>query len=105
MHNGQYVFAHEPVRILCFEYLHGGNLESYLSDEEPCSPDWQTCYKIVKGLCEGLNYLHNGHIYHLDIKPTNILLDTNMMSKIGDFGISRIFPSTQTIKTRNLTKI
>ena len=31
MHDGQYIFAHEPIRILCFEYLHGGNLESLLS--------------------------------------------------------------------------
>ncbi|KAM3280135.1 hypothetical protein ACQJBY_047118 [Aegilops geniculata] len=121
MHNGQYVFALEAERIRCFEYLHGGNLESHLSDEEPCSLDWQTCYKIIKGVCEGLNYLHNGHknsIYHLDLKPANILLDNNLMPKIGDFGISRIFPSRKTSitttrfmgtiiyrQTRNLTKI
>ncbi|XP_037438896.1 putative receptor-like protein kinase At4g00960 [Triticum dicoccoides] len=102
MHNGQYIFAHEPIRILCFEYLHGGNLESHLSDDQPCRPDWQTCYKIIKGVCQGLNYLHNGHIdsiYHLDLKPANILLGNNMIPKIGDFGISRIFPSTKTVTT------
>ncbi|XBI86299.1 hypothetical protein VPH35_094285 [Triticum aestivum] len=102
MHNGQYIFAHEPIRILCFEYLHGGNLESHLSDEQPCRPDWQTCYKIIKGVCQGLNYLHNGHIdsiYHLDLKPANILLGNDMIPKIGDFGISRIFPSTKTVTT------
>ncbi|KAF7044968.1 hypothetical protein CFC21_054124 [Triticum aestivum] len=102
MHNGKYVFAHEPTRILCFEYLHGGNLESHLSDQEPCRPDWQTCYKIIKGVSQGLDYLHNGHIdsiYHLDLKPANILLGNNMIPKIGDFGISRIFPLTKTITT------
>lgn len=102
MHNGQYIFAHEPIRILCFEYLHGGNLESLLSDEQPCRSDWQTCYKIIKGVSQGLNYLHNAHeesIYHLDLKPANVLLDNNMIPKIGDFGISRIFSSTKTITT------
>ncbi|XP_044391652.1 uncharacterized protein [Triticum aestivum] len=102
MHDGQYIFAHEPIRILCFEYLHGGNLESLLSDEQPCRPDWQTCYKIIKGVSQGLNYLHNAHeesIYHLDLKPANVLLDKNMIPKIGDFGISRIFSLTKTITT------
>ena len=72
------------------------------TDEQPCRPDWQTCYKIIKGVCQGLNYLHNGHIdsiYQLDLKPANILLGNDMIPKIGDFGISRIFPSTKTVTT------
>ncbi|KAF7069308.1 hypothetical protein CFC21_074960 [Triticum aestivum] len=98
-HNEQYIFVHEPTRILCFEYLHRGDLERHLSDKQPCGLDWQTCYNIIKGVCAGLNYLHSVHIYHLDLKPENILLDNNMMPKIGDFGISRIVPSTKTITT------
>ncbi|KAM3280134.1 hypothetical protein ACQJBY_047117 [Aegilops geniculata] len=101
----KYIFAHEPIRILCFEYLHGGDLERHLSDEKPCGLDWQTCYKIIKGVCSGLHYLHSVDIYHLDLKPANILLDNNMMPKIGDFGISRIFPSTKTITTATGTLI
>ncbi|XP_037422874.1 probable ion channel POLLUX isoform X2 [Triticum dicoccoides] len=101
----KYIFAHEPIRILCFEYLHGGDLERHLSDEQPCGLDWQTCYKIIKGVCSGLNYLHSVNIYHLDLKPANILLDNNMMPKIGDFGISRIFPSAKTITTATGTLI
>ena len=30
-HNEQYIFVHEPTRILCFEYLHRGDLERHLS--------------------------------------------------------------------------
>ncbi|XBI86309.1 hypothetical protein VPH35_094291 [Triticum aestivum] len=104
-YNGQYVFALEAEGILCFEYLHGGDLERHLSEEQPCRLDWHTCYKIIKGVCAGLNYLHSGNIYHLDLKPANILLDNNMMPKIGDFGISRIFPSTKTITPTTRTLI
>ncbi|GJN34983.1 hypothetical protein PR202_gb23703 [Eleusine coracana subsp. coracana] len=55
---------------------------------------WHIRYKIVKGTCEGLNYLHNGlkePIYHLDLRPENILVDENMVPKLADFGWLDIF--------------
>ena len=67
--------------------------------------DWHTRFKIIKGVCNGLNYIHNGSkdpIYHLDLKPANILLDKNMVPKIGDFGLSRLFPSSRTYITTNI---
>jgi serine/threonine protein kinase len=53
------------------------------------------CYKIIKGICEGLQYLHDKNIVHLDLKPANILLDDNMTPKITDFGVSRCFDDNQ----------
>jgi len=53
-----------------------------------------TCYKIIKGTCNGLRYLHEGLPYpiiHFDLKPSNILLDGNMVPKISDFPIERVF--------------
>uniref|UniRef100_A0ACD5VAF5 Uncharacterized protein n=2 Tax=Avena sativa TaxID=4498 RepID=A0ACD5VAF5_AVESA len=100
-YGGEYIFAHVEERVLCFEYLEGGSLDMHISDES-CGLDWQTRFNIIRGICEGLNYLHNGSkdpIYHLDLKPANILLDKNMVPKIGDFGLSRLFPSTQTYIT------
>ncbi|EMS45452.1 Cysteine-rich receptor-like protein kinase 29 [Triticum urartu] len=88
----------EDKRVLCFEYLLGGSLDKHVSDES-CKLDWDTCYKIIKGVSEGLNHLHNDSVFHLDLKPANILLDSNMMTKIGDFGLSRFFPSTETYTT------
>ena len=51
-------------------------------------------YTIIKGICNGLKYLHEElkpPIFHLDLKPSNILLDKNMIPKIADFGLSRFF--------------
>ncbi|XBI76624.1 hypothetical protein VPH35_069839 [Triticum aestivum] len=97
-HKGKYVFAHVQERLLCYEYLQGGNLDQHLFDEL-CGLDWHTRYKIIKGVCEGLNFLHTGSedpICHLDLKPANILLDKDMTPKIADFGLSRLFASAQT---------
>ena len=58
--------------------------------------EWTKRYKIIKGICEGLNYLHQTSIMHLDLKPANILLDEDMMPKITDFGLSRCFQEDQT---------
>jgi len=58
-------------------------------------PEWREHYEIIKGICEGLHYLHEVHILHLDLKPANILLDDNMVPKIADFGLSRCFDEKQ----------
>ncbi|EMS58529.1 hypothetical protein CFC21_095095 [Triticum aestivum] len=85
-HEGKHVSASVVERAICFEHKQGGSLDNQLS-----------------GICEGLHYLHSADnpIYHLDIKPANILLDKDMEAKIGDFGLSRLFDSTQTYMTES----
>jgi len=103
-HNGDLVRAQEIERALCFEYMQGGSLDKHISDES-CDLDWPTCYKIIKGICEGLNHLHTAQerpIYHLDLKPANILLDKDMTAKIGDLGLSKLVASSETHKTEVL---
>ena len=65
--------------------------------------EWHTRFKIIKETCEGLKYIHELEepIYHLDLKPDNILLDKNMVPKIADFGMSRIFRKEPTRITQN----
>ena len=64
------------------------------STDEHSGLRWHSRYKIIKGICDGLKYLHGERIFHLDLKPSNILLDKDMVSKIADFGLSRLFSGT-----------
>uniref|UniRef100_A0ACD5VJM4 Uncharacterized protein n=1 Tax=Avena sativa TaxID=4498 RepID=A0ACD5VJM4_AVESA len=98
LYKTEMIFADSTRIALCFEYMPNGSLDSYIFDE--CSGlDWPTRYAIIKGICEGLKYLHEElepPLYHLDLKPANILLDDNMMPKLADFGVSRFFGQEQT---------
>ena len=89
------------MRRLMIQYLDLFLIFPLIADES-CDLNWPTCYKIIKGICEGLNHLHSAqgkHIYHLDLKPANILLDKNKTAKIADLGLSRLVTSTETHKT------
>ncbi|XAR52430.1 Glycerophosphodiester phosphodiesterase [Bertholletia excelsa] len=59
---------------------------------------WETLYKIAIGIARGLEYLHSGcvmRILHFDIKPHNILLDSNFCPKISDFGLAKLCPQKE----------
>ncbi|KAM0883850.1 hypothetical protein ACQ4PT_031373 [Festuca glaucescens] len=87
---GKMVMVIVRERLLCFEYLCNGNLQMHLADES-CGLDWQARYETIKGICQGLHYLHDDCISHLDLKPDNILFDEKMVPKLLDYGFSRVF--------------
>jgi serine/threonine protein kinase len=63
--------------------------------------DWDERYKVIRGVCRGLHYLHDKrNIVHRDLKPQNILMDDTMMPKIADFDLSRLMSQE---KSRTVT--
>ncbi|KAE8735891.1 putative LRR receptor-like serine/threonine-protein kinase [Hibiscus syriacus] len=56
----------------------------------PCHLPWESRLKIAKGVARGLAYLHEKKHVHANLKPSNILLGTDMEPKIGDFGLERL---------------
>ncbi|KAF8672906.1 hypothetical protein HU200_049150 [Digitaria exilis] len=45
---------------------------------------------IILRLAQGLYYIHEQNIVHMNVKPANVLLDSDLNPKITDFGIARI---------------
>jgi len=52
--------------------------------------DWSSLFQIIEGVAQGMHCLHEQGIVHLDLKPSNVLLDSDMNPKIIDFGISEV---------------
>lgn len=44
--------------------------------------------KYCRQIAMGLDYLHSHGVLHCDLKPMNILIDSNLNAKIADFGVS-----------------
>ncbi|KAL1330606.1 putative receptor protein kinase ZmPK1 [Arachis ipaensis] len=77
-------------RLLVYEYMENGSLADNLSSN---TLDWSKRYNIALGTARGLAYLHEEcleWILHCDIKPQNILLDSNYQPKVADFGLSKL---------------
>uniref|UniRef100_A0A8R7VBW8 non-specific serine/threonine protein kinase n=1 Tax=Triticum urartu TaxID=4572 RepID=A0A8R7VBW8_TRIUA len=78
--------------LLVYELVMEGSLDRYLYNNDRCLT-WPQRYKIILGLGSALRYLHREWeqcIVHGDIKPSNIMLDSSLNTKLGDFGLARL---------------
>ncbi|XP_077996277.1 serine/threonine-protein kinase NLK-like isoform X3 [Glandiceps talaboti] len=64
------------------------DLHKIIVSPQPLSSDHVKVflYQILRGL----KYLHSAHILHRDIKPGNLLVNSNCVLKICDFGLARV---------------
>ncbi|EES00425.1 hypothetical protein SORBI_3003G096500 [Sorghum bicolor] len=86
--------SEEMSRALIYEFMPHGSLDKYIFSSERTF-SWDKLNEIALGIARGINYLHQGcdmQIVHFDIKPHNILLDSNFVPKVADFGLAKLFP-------------
>ncbi|KAL4188347.1 hypothetical protein AMTRI_Chr08g159620 [Amborella trichopoda] len=91
----------EDSRMLVYEYLENNSLANALlgSKGKRIDLDWSKRVAICLGTAHGLAFLHEElepHIVHRDIKASNILLAKDLVPKIGDFGLAKLFPDNVT---------
>ncbi|KAH7302439.1 hypothetical protein KP509_23G073400 [Ceratopteris richardii] len=78
----------EGIQILVYEYMSNGNLFTMLFKRKT-SLSGLTRLDIAIGVAHGLEYLHTfvgPPVIHRDVKPSNVLLDNNLVAKLSDFG-------------------
>ena len=60
-----------------------------------------TVVDFVTQIATALQYAHNHHIIHRDVKPENILLDADSRLLLSDFGLSLLAPSLEELSTQD----
>ncbi|KAF3495560.1 hypothetical protein DY000_02056337 [Brassica cretica] len=88
-------------KLLVYDYMKNGALYDHLHDKNNVEKhsslvnSWKMRIKIALDAARGIEYLHNyavPPIIHRDIKSSNILLDSNWVARVSDFGLSLMGP-------------
>uniref|UniRef100_A0A671VVM6 Receptor-interacting serine/threonine-protein kinase 3-like n=1 Tax=Sparus aurata TaxID=8175 RepID=A0A671VVM6_SPAAU len=79
---------------LVMELMERGSLASL--QKTLCeTPPWPLVFRLAHQVALGINFLHslNPALLHLDLKPSNVLLDSDLNAKLTDFGLARFYHS------------
>ena len=70
------------------EYIEGQTLAQWMLDNP--SPEVEAVRSIVEQIAKGLQAFHRAEMLHQDLRPQNIMIDSNGTVKIIDFGSARV---------------
>lgn len=75
---------------LVFEYLNL-DLKKYMDVSPPSGLSLPLVKSYLNQLLQGIAYCHSHRVLHRDLKPQNLLIDTDGNIKLADFGLARAF--------------
>ncbi|XP_074477788.1 serine/threonine-protein kinase 17A [Sebastes fasciatus] len=88
--------------VLVLEFAAGGEIfNQCVSDQEDEAFSEEDVKRLMRQILEGVSFLHQNNVVHLDLKPQNILLTSSSPLgdiKIVDFGLSRMVSSHQELR-------
>ncbi|XP_042758993.1 ephrin type-A receptor 3 isoform X2 [Panthera tigris] len=78
----------KPVMIVT-EYMENGSLDSFLRKHDAQFTVIQLV-GMLRGIASGMKYLSDMGYVHRDLAARNILINSNLVCKVSDFGLSRV---------------
>ncbi|KAM6949515.1 receptor-interacting serine/threonine-protein kinase 3 [Aplochiton taeniatus] len=87
---------------LVMEFMERGSLAS-LQDALSGLLPWPLVFRLAHQVAQGMTYLHqlSPPLLHLDLKPSNVLLDDSLNAKLTDFGLSTYFQSHSSLTKKH----
>lgn len=80
------VVAGKGSPVIVMEYMEGGSLADLLRARGALP--WPEARALALDMLRGVEAVHAGGIVHRDLKPSNILLSSEGVAKVADFGIA-----------------
>lgn len=83
------VVVDSPHWYLVIEYMAKGSLLQYLQSRGRMQISHQELLKFSSDVCAGMDYMESQHVVHRDLAARNVLISSEMIAKVSDFGLAQ----------------